>query len=305
MLRRNAFTLVELLVVMAIIILLVAIVAPSFQPVIEMARQSKCRGNLNKIIKDCRAYALAQNDFFPNAYPTVTASIIGGPERFKDLNATAVNAAAPAKCGMTRSMFLLVRVQKISVASFICPSTEDVAYTTVDLGTTATGEYDFKSYKNISYSYQYQKDKSDGMYFPVTTASDAGLAVLADKNPALGPDAWTVGSDTLGWTPSVPLNGAAKQYGLDKTVRNADGTISGNSYNHDQTGQVVAYADSHVTFQATPNAGARQWRWTDPTDNTVKPAGDNIWTAGAALDGAPVLTLTATPSKQTDSMLTN
>jgi len=275
MCRRDAFTLIELLVVIAIILLLVGIIAPSFQPVMEMARQRKCMTNVNKLIKDMRTYSLANESFFPIAYPDVAGSNCVGVDRLRDIKATGANQGAPSKSGPSRSLFLLVKNKYSTVEAFVCPSTDDVSFKTVSLA----NDYDFTSCKNLSYSYQSQKNSIDETkFFPVTMASDGSLIVLADRNPIIGDDKWS-GSDTAGWSWAEVAGGDDVKAGLDKYDKN--------SFNHGQLGQSCGAADSHVDFQATPNVGARLWKWTDPSDNVAKPAGDNIWTWGNKDTGVP------------------
>ena len=159
---------------------------------------------------------------------------------------------------------------------------------------------------------QVQKRFINASYFPVTTMSEAGLGVIADRNPALGPDAWS-GSDAAGYTCTVPANGGPnRRCGMDKTYPQADAngtiTVTGNSFNHAAAGQNVACADASVRFQGSPNCGGKLWNWTDPVDGKTKTVGDNIWTAaplspGNPNDGSPVFTVGAPPAALWDSVL--
>src|SRR4051794_39084639 len=62
--RRRAFTLVELLVVVGIIAILMAIVMPALARVRAAARDTLCRNNLRQLAAANNIYANEQRDFF-------------------------------------------------------------------------------------------------------------------------------------------------------------------------------------------------------------------------------------------------
>src|SRR5262245_23131329 len=65
MVRRPAFTLVELLVVMAIIGVLIALLLPAVQAARESARRSQCKNNLKQIGLALHNYESARRSFPP------------------------------------------------------------------------------------------------------------------------------------------------------------------------------------------------------------------------------------------------
>jgi len=67
--RRDAFTLVELLVVVSILALLLALLTPTLQRTRELARRSICRSNLHQWTLGCTLYARASSGWFPVAQP--------------------------------------------------------------------------------------------------------------------------------------------------------------------------------------------------------------------------------------------
>jgi len=75
--RRSAFTLVELLVVVAIICLLAAILFPVFATVRERARQTSCLSNLKQIGLGLEQYLSDYDSIYPQEHPTCPNPAIG------------------------------------------------------------------------------------------------------------------------------------------------------------------------------------------------------------------------------------
>lgn len=65
---RSAFTLVELLVVVAIIAILMAIVLPGAGRMLDRSRTTKCSSNLRQIGMALNSYADDHNEFYPAVY---------------------------------------------------------------------------------------------------------------------------------------------------------------------------------------------------------------------------------------------
>lgn len=136
---KKAFTLVELLVVVAIIALLAALLLPNLGRVRENARRVNCLSNLNGIYKACASWGLDPRDSFRPAFPQ--GGLVG-------------NAGA------------LTKDASISPGIFICPSAagEYRQYTmhkqANNLGVTAT---DFTT-NNCSYHYVAGRTDVDGNY---------------------------------------------------------------------------------------------------------------------------------------------
>ena len=97
--RRRGFTLVELLVVMAIIALLVALLMPAIQQTRERARQTSCLNNLHNLVIAMHNYADAHRSFpsgLLKAEDTVTDAKVDSPLSLPEpaIFADAVDATA-------------------------------------------------------------------------------------------------------------------------------------------------------------------------------------------------------------------
>jgi prepilin-type N-terminal cleavage/methylation domain-containing protein len=66
--RKRAFTLVELLVVIGIIALLIAILLPALNKAREAAKRIACLSNMRQVVMEMQMYAQEYNDFAPLSY---------------------------------------------------------------------------------------------------------------------------------------------------------------------------------------------------------------------------------------------
>lgn len=250
---RRGFTLVELAVLLAMAVVLLAIFIPYIRYTREYGHRVTCMDHLRQINAALRVYAADNSGMFPRVVHDTQAASDGwtaftgsdDPDPFSESSAVRPN-------DVTASLWLLVRGGLLEdTGVFICPSTDDRRDPLTDSSGQQVGpgkRGNFRSRENLSYSYAH----------PFSTAPDYRLnefrdpyfVLLADRNPgrAGGYDVtavkWNDGPSRRRW---------------------------GNSRNHGGVGQSVLFASGVVEFVDSPFVGARH----DPQT----PAGDNIYTA--------------------------
>src|SRR5205823_3675729 len=120
--RACAFTYVELLVVLVLIVLAIAFLLPTRRHQGESSNRVKCASNLRQI---GQAMLLYSNDN-RGAYPRTRMS--AGPEGRVPTWGTGAaatqptDADGPAENDVTAALFLLLRTQDITSEVFVCPS---------------------------------------------------------------------------------------------------------------------------------------------------------------------------------------
>lgn len=238
---RRAFTLIELVVVMAIISILMAILLPAIEHVRHQAYIDKCAGNLLSIGQALSIYANENHGSFPRTVYVPGSTIVFGtnsdaPDPFL--------AGGPLANDVTAAIFLLMRSEKMPPATFICPYDDVFDYQTepgdIDDRSNFTNEK-----VNLGYSFAdpYPDTPAVNAGYKWNASVSADFAVASDKNP--GTDA--PHDDVINISPT------SAQDTLDK----------GNSGNHEKDGQNVLFGDGHVSWERTPFCGVN---------------GDNIFT---------------------------
>jgi prepilin-type processing-associated H-X9-DG protein len=249
--RPRAFSLVELLVVIGIVVLLFSIFVPYVAKVRESDHRARCAENLRMIMSGLQAYARSNHGTFPR--------VIYDPAHNPDGYTAFSGATAPDPFArdtqvrpndVTASLWLMVRSGLTPTHWYLCPSSSE----TID--PSDSGDWkrrsNFVSGQHLSYSYA--SPFSSAIGYTLNDYLPADFALMADKNPGISRSGNNV---TLPPYTAEPLEIA-----------------KANSNNHGRAGENVLYADGHVAFQMTPYCGVGHGA-----------ARDNIYTA---LQRAPV-----------------
>jgi prepilin-type processing-associated H-X9-DG protein len=251
--RRAAFTYVELLVVLVLILLAIAFLLPTRRTHGDSANRVKCASNLRQI---GQAILLYSNDN-RGVYPRTRASIpdAAGPTPVWGTGVAATQPFkedGPAENDITAALFLLLRTQDITSEVFTCPCT-DQEKDTYGGGTNAPiNRSNFTDWKkNLSYSYQnpYPGTNAIGAGFKLNNAIGAEFAVAADMNP---------GTAGRGDNVLAPTSTSSA-----KDMKQA------NTRNHDRDGQNILYGDGHVAWESNPFVGVNRDNIYSTADNKI------------------------------------
>ena len=222
--KPRAFTIVELLIVVAILATLLSLLLPSVSQAWELSRRTSCAANMHGI--GHAMYIYAQNA--PHVFPAIAQTFQGAGANLH-LFFPQDRTTSPSTTGIpspTVDMWTLLRRNHALPQQFICPSTTD----TPDPAQDTTAYYDFYRMGNLSYGYQYQHDSNRRV---IGINSEPTFPVLADANPYIKGE---VKGITL-------LVDRLSQY-------------RGNSANHPmRAGQNVLFQDAHVFFEMGPDVG--------------------------------------------------
>jgi prepilin-type N-terminal cleavage/methylation domain-containing protein len=251
--KKKGFTLVELLVVIAIIALLMGILMPALARVRQIAFRMVCGSNLSGIGKAMLIYANDYEDEFPKAGGKTsslgpTANWMGA-DRFI---AFGMPGGVAGKASISACLYNLVKFAEVTPKSFICKgdagTTEFKPTMESPLPPTTMELIDFWDFgsnppTHCSYSYHLPLPLAvGGVYaYALTTSSEPGMAVAADRNPWIPPPGLTVGKDPTGPPPLPPFN-----VGPTATTEQQK---AGNAISHQGDGQNVLFLDCSVRFE--------------------------------------------------------
>jgi len=258
--KRKGFTLVELLVVIAIIALLMSILMPALSRVRGLAQQVVCGSHLASMGKALMMYA---NDFHDQYVRAGGPDSVWGPTAVWD--ATKENLAFPGttpnnKATIGACLYYLVKYGDVAPKTFICggdtgakefrladhlpnnlnPQDITLAW---DFGPWNATTMDILTYYSYAYQYPFTRVAVSAGYFPVNSLSDAGIVIMADRNPYMV------------MTVDTTWNDGTHPY----LYRGDGGTVDtekwGNSPNHKKDGQNILFNDCHVSFEREPYCG--------------------------------------------------
>jgi len=253
--RSKAFTLVELLVVVAIIALLVSILLPTLGRARELARQSVCATNVKGVSTGFVMYTNQNNDKYPNLLTKYAGALTQGT--------TCGNLIGS---GNANNLALLVEGGVVSWGTFLCPSGNQKEATR-----TAAQKMGFWSGSsaspvcNISYGLQvWDVDTNNKCQIGSTT--DGGVAIFGDR----GSDDGTTQSFAASWSANHPDDGENILYVAGNVKFSKDKTDD----THRNTG---GWGGNNVYAADT-------WTTTDPTNPTLSSNGTAYGWPGSTKD---------------------
>jgi prepilin-type N-terminal cleavage/methylation domain-containing protein len=212
---RRGFTLIEVLVVLAIIVLLLALLLPALEHAREQANNLKCAANLTQIGVSLLTYSNDNHGQFPRTIYDPAAPVVFGS------NAAAVDPfqpGGPQANDVTAALFLLMRTRRFPAILFVEPYTDEIE-NSPDPAINPGSRSNFTDYKkNLGYSYAnpYASTAAVAAGFQFNNKINPSFALAADQNP---------------------------------------GIAGKNSRNHEGRGQNVLFADIHVQWETTTACG--------------------------------------------------
>ena len=213
---RRGFTLIEILVVIAIIGVLLALLLPALEKVREQANVLRCASNLSQLGVTLAIYSNDHHGQYPRTIYDPAAPLCAGT------GASAPNpfgAGGPQANDLTAPLFLLIRLQQMPAKMFNEPYTDELN-NQPDPAKDPSTRSNFTDYgNNLGYSYAnpYPSHNAVSAGYQFTNRLNPAFALAADQNPGTG---------------------GGK-----------------NSRNHEGRGQNVLFADYHVEWKTSPFCG--------------------------------------------------
>lgn len=236
--RRTGFTLIELMIVIAIIAILAAILLPVFAKVREKARSANCQANLKQIGLAITMYANDYDETLPDSQPLFCML----PTATNGRRSNAWQGA------------IMPYVKNIRI--FVCPSRPSLKPVQVNYGTDAADATDLTGYAyNGAYwgplgtacPFDYPASGDDGYsgldhYVALSSIGDPSRTVMVTDSP-------TDGSDEIG-DGDTTYDGVRATSTVWQMYVNSGYTQYYPESRHNN-GFNVLYADGHVKFKQT------------------------------------------------------
>lgn len=170
--RRNAFTLIEILVVVAIIAMLAAILFPVFGRAREKARQSSCTSNLKQIGLALKQYA----QDFDGSYPTSKSDYKNDPATPEDESLGVLRGSGFRAADDPVSLPSVLSPYIKNTQIFVCPSGREALK---ELGNT----YQYNGNKALLYPDQQEADSAEYLVLWDTYAYKTVTPIGGTGNP--------------------------------------------------------------------------------------------------------------------------
>lgn len=263
--QTKGFTLVELLVVVAIIAVLASLLLPSLGRARELARQSTCMANLKSTSSAIETYKADNKSRTPRldkfGDPEVAMDGTTADELFTDNAGTLETAIGHAAM---QNVWLLIAKDLIPEDAFTCPSDPDHEERKE---TGPDTKYGWTSWTQLGYSmhFPYEAEVEGGEENPAswTDHINGSVAILGDKHPS--------SAETVATIEGV--------YAGD----DQEGTNQVKPSNHEKDGQAYLLCNGSAGFykELDSSKGNR------PKDSRCGKDGDDIYTAKNASGGVP------------------
>jgi prepilin-type N-terminal cleavage/methylation domain-containing protein len=213
--KRRGFSLVEILVVIAVIGVLLAMLLPALEKAREQADTVRCANNLSQIGLALLLYAQDNHNVF------VRTVYVPGAPLAVGTNAAAADpfgAGGPQANDASSDAFLLIRALKLPTALFADPYTDEISYYPDPANPPQRSNFtDWRLNDAYSFADPYPDQNAVNAGYNLDRKLNPDFALAADRNPGLGPGK--------------------------------------NSRNHEGRGQNVLFADDHVQWETTPQCG--------------------------------------------------
>jgi len=222
MTRRKAFTLVELLVVIGIIVLLIAILLPALKAARERANRIKCASNLRQMGIALRIYAHDNKGHFPRT-----------PYKPRDsVTAWQTSPWGPPYNDVTAPLCLLIRYRLLRPEVFLCPSGSYPVATVHDSYDHWNFDWALPRISILQYSW--------AIPYPMCTGRFVSTPGMREyKPPPDVPAGFAIAADAS----NSPHGGLYAPASASRAE-----IMPMNSLNHDRQGQNVLYNDGHVSW---------------------------------------------------------